>query len=117
MTKLLKIKTWDGTERYKNTSLNCKDPLYRNSCKSAGKSGTCALIRKLPNGSTTVVPPDSIDPNKDVCFISPPYVPVKGTINVTNSGSMIGPKPSRAVNPLNNIQLTNSFFKKHNITK
>jgi len=73
---------------YKNTMLKCKDPLFRNSCQHAGKVGTCALVRKMPNGTLSVVPPESVDPNKDVCFVSPPYVSIKGTAIAKSKGSM-----------------------------
>jgi len=119
MTKLVKTRMWDGTERYKNTSLRCKDPLYRNSCSHAGKIGTCALVRKLTNGATSVVPPESIDPTRDICFISPPYTPVEGVIDTVSQGSM-GETLQRFTTSgtiSSNTSLINKFINNHKITK
>ena len=90
-SKLIKTSTWQGVKRnvVMNTDLRCKNPMFRNSCQHAGKVGTCALVRQNPNGTITAVPPDQIDKRRDICFVSPPYVPLEAEVMTDNSGAFM----------------------------
>ena len=77
----------ENKQAYKNTRLNCASP-FAPICKYRFKLGTCALVRYNPYGILVTHSIEEINPEKDICYVSPPYVPLSATISV-DAGSLL----------------------------